>query len=120
MQINGHDYTFEFLTGAYDDIAKLCPGEDINNLGKLMTDSKSFSNYVHMAVILSKWSEKHKKYLNPEYEPHYLTEDDCNFLSVTETMELAKAVNAAIEKGFGTLVKAEPAKAKGKNAQKAG
>lgn len=89
MTINGHEIKYMRTVLANCEIAKICENRDIANFDKMLQGNTvdSIKAQCTFVIALQHGWEMHEKFENPDYEPHYLTEDE---LMLLEPEVLAK------------------------------
>lgn len=121
MIIHGRTYHFLLTVGTTKALAKLCPENNIANIGLIFegkdTD-KMIDTIAALAAIMSEGYEMRRKYTEHGYEPHPLTKDEVLTLTIQELEELQNEVMDEIGVGMKTDVEAEPEKIKGKKNEK--
>ena len=121
MIIHGREYHFLLTVGTTKALAKLCPENNIANIGLIFegkdTD-KMIDTIAALAAIMSEGYEMRQKYTVKDYEPHPLTKDEVLTLTIQELEELQNEVMDEIGVGMKTDVEAEPEKIKGKKNEK--
>lgn len=121
MIIHGNEYHFLLTVGTTKALAKLCPENNIANIGLIFegkdTD-KMIDTIAALAAIMSEGYEARQKYTIKDYEPHPLTKDEVLTLTIQELEELQNEVMDEIGVGMKTDVEAEPEKIKGKKNEK--
>ena len=84
MTIYGIDRNFKLTVGAYREIARLLPDGNIENLGSLMSGNdpiRMMTMIFNLAVIMSKWAEKQRRFEDRDYEkPRPLTLEELETL----------------------------------------
>lgn len=121
MKINGTDYGLEFNVQAHEEVAKLCPGQDIARLEELYNrgSAESLRADIAIACALSRGYEDHRHFEDPDYVQNYLTEEDFRFLPFYMITEIEKEITRVMAEGSGQTVEAEPVKSSSKNEKKA-
>lgn len=98
MKINNHEIKFLRTVLANCEIAKVCENRDIQNFDKLIESNDTVMAYHAQCVFIcamQKGYEMHEKFENPDYIPHYITEDDLMLLDPEDFNTLAtEAFNA--------------------------
>lgn len=112
MVIYGKERQFKATIGAMADIAKLCPGGDLNRLGEAFTGS--FAGLVDtmaaFIVALNKGYEDAMRFENPEKAQQPLTVEEVKSLTQSQMMQLQEAARLALSQDSKTEVEAEPLK----------
>lgn len=80
MIIAGHDYKFAYTVSAYLALADL----EVDQQRNKWLDR----HLIRMALIMSKAYEDRQKLLDPSYEPHYLTQEIIDALSLKDLQML--------------------------------
>lgn len=110
----GQDFELSFTTGAQEEIAKLCPGNDIKNLGDYMAAASGTTEQMtaikNLAVILAKWGTRRAAVLGQEVGE--LTEDLFDLLEPREILALSDSLMAAMGADSKPDIEAEPIKRK--------
>ena len=124
MNIRGREYGMLLTVKARGELRALCPGEDINNLGEYLSGPEELEHTTKIILLLSQGYEDYRAYWDAQegktYDPHPLTEELIEHLSMEEHMELQRAAMDALTKGFGITVETEePKEGKGKKAKAA-
>lgn len=113
MQIHGREVHFLLTVGATRKIAKLCPDNDIQNIGLIFeakdTD-KIIDTIAELSVAMSEGYETQQKYLSPGYEPNPLSKEEVYSLTITELTQLQNELMGEITAGMEVSVQAEPEK----------
>ena len=99
------------------ELAKLCPGNDINRINEVLSNTDfvaQMQSAMRIICIMSEAYERNEKANNPNYEPNPITEDE--LIELTEE-EIGEALNLALESfhkdGEQTVI-AQPKKSKKK------
>lgn len=124
MNIRGREYGMLLTVKARGELRALCPGEDVKNLDEFLSGPEELEHATQIILLLSKGYEDYRAYWDAQegktYEPHPLTEELIENLSMEEHMELQRAALDALRKGFGITVETEePKEGKGKKAEAA-
>lgn len=119
MIIHGKEYHFLLTVGTTRAIAKLCPENNIANIGLIFegkdTD-KMIDTIAELSAAMSAGYEQRQKYLVSGYEPHPLTKDEVLTLTIQELEEVQNEVMNEIGAGMATEIETE--KVKGKKNEK--
>ena len=122
MLIHGREVHFLLTVGATKKIARLCPDNDIQNIGLIFeakyTD-KMIDTLAALAEAMSEGYEKQQKYINPSYKPQPLTQEEVLSLTINELSDLQNELMNEIGAGMATDVDAEPEKTKLKKTDEA-
>lgn len=122
MIIHGREYHFLLTVGTTRAIAKLCPENNIANIGLIFegkdTD-KMIDTIAELSAAMSAGYEQRQKYLVSGYEPHPLTKDEVLTLTMQELEEVQNEVMKEIGVGMKTEIETEPDKKRKKNEVKA-
>ena len=121
MKINGKDYGLEFNIQAHEEIAKLCPGQDIARMEELYNkgSAESLRADIAIACALSRGYEDHKHFEDPDYVQDYLTEEHFRFLPFHMIPEIEKELTRVMAEDGAQTVETEPVKPSSKNGKKA-
>lgn len=114
MVLHDREVRMAFPVGAMQDVAKLCPDNDIRKIGELFDlsdESKAFdfALVVKLASILSYWGEEQYAFYHAGYEARPFTEHELNLLSVEDINALFSEVMNAMTEGNKTTVQTESA-----------
>ena len=122
MIIHGREYHFLLTVGTTRAIAKLCPENNIANIGLIFegkdTD-KMIDTIAELSAAMSAGYEARQKYLFSGYEPHPLTKEEVLTLTIQELEEVQNEVMNEIGAGMKTEIETEPDKKRKKNEVKA-
>ena len=122
MLIHGREVHFLLTVGATKKIARLCPDNDIQNIG-LIFEAKDTDKMIDalaaLSEAMSEGYEKQQKYINPSYEPQPLTQEEVLSLTINELSDLQNELMNEIGAGMATEVDAEPEKTKLKKTDEA-
>ena len=122
MLVHGREVHFLLTVGATKKIARLCPDNDIQNIGLIFeakdTD-KMIDTLAALAEAMSEGYEKQQKYINPSYKPQPLTQEEVLSLTINELSDLQNELMNEIGAGMATEVDAEPEKTKLKKTDEA-
>lgn len=122
MLIHGKEYHFLLTVGTTRAISRLCPDNNIANIGMIFegkSTDKMIDTIAELAAAMSEGYEAQQKYLVEGYEPHPISKDEILTLTIQELEELQKEVMEEIGAGMQTEIEAEPEKIKGKKNEKA-
>lgn len=120
MLIHGREVNFLRTVKAACDIAKICPDENLANIGKVFS-SKATPELTDSAVVfilaMNNGYEMSRKFEDSEYKANPLTKEELEVLP-QETFDLlfAEAVNAFYGDKVTVEVEEEKSKKKGKKA----
>ena len=109
----GRPYGFLFSVGAEQEIARLCPNEDLTQLRGVLTgkSAAALSTRVDMLCVLSKWHEKAKaREAGGDYEETPLTREELLLLTTAEYEQLLAEALSAMVRDQGRTVEAETGK----------
>ena len=112
-QLFGREYGFLYSVGAEQEIARLCPGEDLKRMREILagTTAETIGAGVEMLCILSRWHEKARALEEGAgYEPKPLTSEELLLLPKVRFKELQGEALQAVLRDNGRTVEAEPAK----------
>lgn len=122
MIIHGREYHFLLTVGTTRAIAKLCPENNIANIGLIFegkdTD-KMIDTIAELSAAMSAGYEARQKFLVDGYEPHPLTKEEVLTLTIQELEEVQNEVMNEIGAGMKTEIETEPDKKRKKNEVKA-
>ena len=122
MIIHGKEYHFLLTVGTTRAIAKLCPENNIANIGLIFegkdTD-KMIDTIAELSAAMSAGYEARQKFLVDGYEPHPLTKEEVLTLTIQELEEVQNEVMNEIGAGMATEIETEPDKKRKKNEVKA-
>lgn len=122
MIIHGKEYHFLLTVGTTRAIAKLCPENNIANIGLIFegkdTD-KMIDTIAELSAAMSEGYEARQKFLVSGYEPHPITKEEVLTLTIQELEELQNEVMQEIGAGMKTEIETEPDKKRKKNEVKA-
>ncbi len=116
MVIHGREIKFRRTVFGNCEIAKICPGGDINNFNQVINGDYATAQTAAAVFIaaLSEGYEMNEAYEHPDYTPRPLTKNEALLLDSEEFNALfAEAMAAFVEDGKTTVQTKEP---KGKNA----
>ena len=120
MNIRGRERRFLLTVRGRDEIAKLCPNQDIKEIGQAMQMATTTDFMQKIMLIMSRDYEDHMKYHDQSYDPDYLTENDLAMLTMEEFRQLDEEVSNAFLSGMGITVETEDVKTKGKKTKGSG
>lgn len=112
-QLFGREYGFLYSVGAEQEIARLCPGEDLKRIREILVGStaETIEKRVQILCILSRWHEKARELEEGAgYEPKPLTSEELLLLPNVRFQELHSEALQAMLRDQGRTVEAEPAK----------
>ena len=122
MIIHGREYHFLLTVGTTRAIAKLCPENNIANIGLIFegkdTD-RMIDTIAELSAAMSAGYEARQKFLVDGYEPHPLTKEEVLTLTIQELEEVQNEVMNEIGAGMKTEIETEPDKKRKKNEVKA-
>ena len=121
MIIHGKEYHFLLTVGTTRAISRLCPDNNIANIGLIFegkSTDKMIDTIAELSAAMSEGYEEQQKYLTEGYEPHPITKEEILTLTIQELEELQKEVMEEIGAGMQTEIEAEPEKIKGKKNEK--
>lgn len=121
MIIHGKEYHFLLTVGTTRAIARLCPDNNIANIGLIFegkSTDKMIDTIAELSAAMSEGYEEQQKYLTEGYVPHPITKEEILTLTIQELEELQKEVMEEIGAGMQTEIEAEPEKIKGKKNEK--
>ena len=118
MNIHGRDYHFLLTVGTTRAISKLCPENNIANIGMIFegkdTD-KMIDTIAELSAAMSEGYENRQIFLVSGYEPHPITKEEIYTLTIQELEDLQKEIMNEIGAGMETEIEAEPDKKGKKN-----
>lgn len=118
MNIHGRDYHFLLTVGTTRAISKLCPENNIANIGLIFegkdTD-KMIDTIAELSAAMSEGYEMRRKFIEHGYEPHPITKEEIYTLTIQELEDLQKEIMNEIGAGMETEIEAEPDKKGKKN-----
>ncbi len=108
-------YGFLFCVGAEQELARLCPGNDLSRMGETLTrkDADAIELSVELICILSRWYEKARAFETGEEERRPLTRDELLLLPLPAFKRLQDEALAAMLRDAKQSVEVDPQK-KGK------
>lgn len=117
MLIHGKERKFMLTVGASQDVAKLCPDNDLKRMGELMQgDYVSITdNIMQLIVTLNSAYEAAQAYETPGYTPAPLTLEQLRTLTPAQLKALEKEALAAFVADSTPTVEIEPDKDAKKN-----
>lgn len=121
MIIHGKEYHFLLTVGTTRAISRLCPDNNIANIGLIFegkSTDKMIDTIAELSAAMSEGYEEQQKYLIEGYVPHPITKEEILTLTIQELEELQKEVMEEIGAGMQTEIEAEPEKIKGKKNEK--
>lgn len=121
MLIHGKEYHFLLTVGTTRAISRLCPDNNIANIGLIFegkSTDKMIDTIAELSAAMSEGYEEQQKYLTEGYVPHPISKEEILTLTIQELEELQKEVMEEIGAGMQTEIEAEPEKIKGKKNEK--
>ena len=121
MIIHGKEYHFLLTVGTTRAISRLCPDNNIANIGLIFegkSTDKMIDTIAELSAAMSEGYEEQQKYLTEGYVPHPISKEEILTLTIQELEELQKEVMEEIGAGMQTEIEAEPEKIKGKKNEK--
>lgn len=114
MIINGKERGFELTVQSHEEIARQLPGNDIATLQEMYRSGslQSIDTDIMVAIAMNRSYEDHKHYIDPEYDPDYLTKEDFRFFGYHQFGELDAELGAAMNAGNEREVLTEEIKGK--------
>lgn len=106
-------YGFLLSVGAEQELARLCPGENLRGLREILTgrSADAIGSSVEMLCILSRWYEKAQAMEQGSgYEPRPLTAEELLLLPQWKFEALQSEALSAMLRDQGRTVEAEPPK----------
>lgn len=114
MIIRGKERHFELNVQSHEEIAEQLPGKDFAALQDVYNHGtlQSADTDIMIAIALNRGYEDHRHYIDPSYEPDYLTKEDFRFLPFGAITTLETELMQALNEGQERTVEAEPVKPK--------
>lgn len=106
-------YGFLLSVGAEQELARLCPGEDLHRLREILTgrSAEAIGSSAEMLCILSRWHEKAQAMeQGPGYEQRPLTTEELLLLPQWKFRALQAEALSAMLRDQGRTVEAEAGK----------
>lgn len=112
MRIGEKEYGFRYTVGAEEEIARLCPGEDLRRIAELLRDMTptGVRARAELLCVLSRWDEKARHFENSEHVEQPLTMELLALQPKAVFVELQNEAFAAIKADSQPSVEAEPEK----------
>jgi len=113
MIIHGREIHFLLTVGATRKISRLCPDNDVQNIGLIFEakdTEKIIDTIAELSAAMSEGYESQQKYLHPGYEPNPLTKDEVYTLTIQELTDLQDELMGEIGNSMKVSVEAEPEK----------
>lgn len=113
MIIHGKERNFLFTVAASEDIAGLCRGGDLENIGELFekgTATDRINAIIDVVVILNKGYESAKVFEDPEHVPDVITKEELKAIPMNMLKEIEQEALDSIAIGMGITVETEPEK----------
>lgn len=113
MIIHGREVQFLLTVGATKKITRICPDKDFKNFSKVFKAFNGEQQIDALAIVaaaMSEGYEQNKKYTEPDYVPHPLTEEEALTLTIDQLSELQDQIMKDIDAGMETSVATKPAK----------
>ena len=104
---------FERTVWADMQLSKLCPNQNINKLGHILSGDDSYSilvNTLKVIQILSQAYERKQKHLNKDYVENPITWEELENLTEDEIEQLQTMACAQMAEDAKTTIEAEPKK----------
>lgn len=121
MKIHGKEYHFLLTVGTTKALAKLCPENNIANIGLVFEGKdteKMIDTIADLAAIMSKGYEDRQKFVVKDYEPQPISREEVLTLTIQELEDLQNEIMKEIGAGMKTEIETEPEKIKGKKNEK--
>lgn len=121
MIVNGKDIRFLRTVKINFDIAKVCPGGKISNIGELFEgeDEETYKNMLMFIQLLNQGYEDAKHYEDPSHVPDVISVEEMMFLPFDQMNRLfVEATDAFF--GIKQTVEVEPSKSKKKTKEELG
>lgn len=106
MKIHGREIKFMKTVKGTDDLAKLCPNNDLKLIGEVFGGDDMSRMQHAMAVFIVAMNEGYeynRMYETPGYEPHPLTMDEVMYLDHDEFIPLFTEAMGAFKKDKPTI-----------------
>lgn len=106
-------YGFLLSVGAEQELARICPGEDLHRIREILTgrSADTIGSSVEMLCILSRWYEKAQALeQGPGYEQRPLTAEELLLLPQGKFQALQAEALASMVRDQGRTVEAETGK----------
>mgnify|MGYP000928649172 FL=1 len=124
MIINGKEIGFELTIQSIDNISKMCPDGEYAKLAELYKGNTTAEKYridFKIAKVLNEAHESHNAFNalkngNNNYKKVLLTDDDLEYMNLSELNVMEEEIMQAMETGKSTSVEAQPIKSSGKKA----
>lgn len=124
MIINGKEIGFELTIQSIDNISKMCPDGEYNKLSELYKGKTTAENYRIDFKIAKAMNEAHENHIAYEarknginnYKKVILTDDDFDFMNLSELNVMENAILQTMRTGKSTSVETQPVKSSGKKA----
>lgn len=115
MELFGREYGLLLSVGAEQEIARLCPEEDLRRLREVLigTDSAAFERTKELLCILSRWHEKARAFREPGYEPQPLTQELLDLATPAQFLALQAEAMRRFTEDRKQTVEAEASKKNG-------
>ena len=112
MRIAGKEYGFRYTVGAEEELARLCPGEDLRRIAELLRDMTpaGVRARAEFLCVLSRWDEKARHFEDPEHVEQPLTMELLALQPKAVFVELQNEAFAAMAADSKATVEAEPEK----------
>lgn len=122
ITVNNKVYGLEFNIRASRRLAKLCPNGDLTRIGEIFDDvayNQALDIVITAAVAMSEGYEGKQAFLNKDYTPHPLTEEDFDFLDPGEIQDTYQTpVMDEMYRGMHVNIEIEPTKENKKSKKK--
>lgn len=121
MFVHGKEVHFLLTVGSTRAIAKLCPDNNISNIGLVFegkSTDKMIDTIAELSAAMSQGYEDQQKYIQQNYVPNPITKEEILTLTIPELEELQNELMKEIGVGMETEIEAEPEKSKGKKNEK--
>lgn len=101
MIIKGKERHFELNVQSHEEIAEQLPGKDFAALQDVYSHGtlQTTETDIMIAIALNRGYEDHRHYIDPSYEPDYLTKEDFRFLPLGAITELESELIQALTAG---------------------
>ena len=109
MIIKGKERHFELNVQSHEEIAEQLPGKDFAALQEVYSHGtlQSAETDIMIAIALNRGYEDHRHYIDPSYEPEYLTKDDFRFLPMGAITALETELMQALTEGQERMVETQ-------------
>lgn len=117
MNIRNRERKFLLTVRGRDEIARLCPNEDLSKIADVFRNSTQTDAMRKLILVMNRDYEDYTRYHDNSYEVDYLTDEDIQMLKMEEFRTLQDEASNAFLEGMGITVDVE--EPKGKKTRKA-